>query len=205
MAQSARENVSRRSWLLAGMALPLFRARATSLLTVTFDGDDLHVEAPQLHFLAGKPLDRLKDGNTVVFFSQISLFREDRSLFRRSPERLTVSYDLWEENFKVALSVYPRSASRLSASEAEAWCLDNLAISSLGLDPSRPFWLRLDLRVGSAKETASLAGDSGVSIRGLIELFSRKAGTDEPHWSLEAGPLRLGELTRRAVHRTRNG
>ena len=98
-----------------------------------------------------------------------------------------------------------RSASRLSLVETETWCLENLAISALGLETQRPFWLRFELRTASEKEISEVAGDSGISIRSLIEMFSRRAGPDEGHWTLNAGPLRLGDLPRISGRRTRNG
>jgi len=200
----AREQFSRRSWLLAGLTVPAFRARAAPLLSVSFDGDNLHVAAPQLHFLTGRPLNRLKDGTSVVFLSQLTIFRDDRgTVFRRSPDRLTVSYDVWEEKFKVVLAVDRRSVSRLSLAAAETWCLENLAISALGLAPSRPFWLQFDLRAATPKELSALVGDPGISVRGLIELFGRKPGADEPQWTLAAGPLRLADLPRPAARGTR--
>jgi len=206
MALDARDRISRRSWLLAGLATPLFRAWAEPLLRVTSDGDNLHVAAPQLHFLSGRPLARLKNGNIVVFLSQLTLFREDRvTPIRRKPERFTVSYDLWEEKFQVGMAVDRRSASRLSLEDTETWCLENLAISALGLETQRPFWLRFELRAASEKEISEVAGDSGISIRSLIEMFSRRAGPDEGHWTLNAGPLRLGDLPRISGRRTRNG
>jgi hypothetical protein len=206
MALQARDKISRRSWLLAGLTLPLFRAWAEPILHVTSDGDNLHVAAPQLHFLAGRPLARLKDGNIVVYLSQLTLFREDHvTPIRRKPERFTVSYDLWEEKFKVGMAVDSRSAGRLSMEETETWCMENLAISALGLETQRPFWLRFELRTASEKEISAVAGDSGISIRGLIEMFSRRAGADQPHWTLNAGPLRLGDLPRKVARRTRIG
>ena len=95
MAQQARNpRISRRSWLLAGLGIPLLRARAEGPLAVTFDGDNLHVAAPGLHFLTGKPLDRLKDAATVVFVSQITLFSDDHGTIFRRPvtERLIEAY-----------------------------------------------------------------------------------------------------------------
>jgi hypothetical protein len=206
MALHARDKISRRSWLLAGLTVPLFRAWAEPLLRVTSDGDNLHVAAPQLHFLTGRPLARLKDGNIVVFLSQLTLLRDDRvTVIRRKPERITISYDLWEEKFQVGMAVDRRSAARLSMEETEAWCLENLAISALGLETQRPFWLRFELRAASEKEVSAVAGDNGISIRSLIDMFSRRAGADEEHISLNAGPLRLGDLPRTAGRRTRNG
>jgi hypothetical protein len=206
----ARHTISRRSWLIAGLGIPLFRARATPILRVSSDGDNLHVTAPELHFLSGKSLARLKDGNTVVYLSKLTLFKGDasngmREPYRDSLERITVSYDVWEEKFKAVLAVDHRSNAHLSLPEAEAWCMENLAISALGLEPQRPFWLSFDLRTASDRDLPLLEGNGGISIRGLIEMFSRKAGAGEQRWQAEAGPLRLIDLPRIMVRRARNG
>jgi hypothetical protein len=206
MALHAREKISRRSWLAASLALPLSRAHAIARLNVSSDGDDLHVEAPQLHFLTGKPLARLMDGNTVVFRSLLTLLGDDHvTPFRAQQERIIVSYDLWDEQFKVVLSVNSRSVKHLSLPETEDWCLRNLSISAQGIEPERPFFLRFDLRTSSERESAPVAGDTGISIRGLIEEFSRKAGAGDLHWGpLDAGPLRLVDLPRMVIRRARN-
>jgi hypothetical protein len=204
--------ISRRRWLLAGLALPVSRAAgyllADSLsLGVTWDGDNLHVSAPRLHFLTGKPLERLKDGASVVFLSQLTLFTDSRAtVLRRVPDRLVLSYDLWEEKFSVTrLGVAGRTRSHLSADAAEAWCLESLLISASGLAPDRPFWLRFEMRTADAKELSSVVGEPGISITRLIEIFSRKPGPEEPRWMLDAGPLRLSELVRTPGRGSRNG
>lgn len=191
-------SISRRRWLLAGVAIPLSRLWASESLTVTWDGDDLHVSAPPLHFLAGKPLDRLKDGAAVVFLSQLTLTTDNfTTSLRRTPERFVFSYDLWEEKFSVTkLGPGQRTVSHLSAPAAEAWCLDNIAISSTGLPQDRPFWLRFELRAAEPKDEAAVIGESGLNLTRLIEIFSRRPRDQQPHWSAEAGPLRLGDLKR---------
>ncbi len=199
MAQSARDiRISRRHWLLAGLAIPVFRLRGAEGLSVSFDGDNLHVATPGLHFLIGKPLSRLKDADTVTFLSQITLFSDDRgTIFRRGlPERMIVSYDLWEERFAVSIPGVSKSRSHLTSGEAESWAIDNLAISALGLAPERPFWLRFELRAASPREISRVMGDSGISLSGLVEILSRKPGADDPYWMRSAGPLRLSELPR---------
>jgi hypothetical protein len=199
MAQPARnERFSRRSWLLAGLAIPLFRLRAAPSLNVSYDGDNVHVSAPDLHFLSGRPLQRLKEAATVVFVSRITLYSDNAgTIFRQVPARLIFSYDLWKETFAVSMpGGGPRSQSNLTAAQAEAWCMENLAISALGMAPDRPFWLRFDLRTASPKELGRVVGDSGISISGLIEIFSRKPGADDSSWTRSAGPLRLSDLPR---------
>jgi hypothetical protein len=200
--------ISRRSWLLAGLTVSVFPARGAQPIEVTFDGDNLHVSAPSLHFLTGKPLERLKDAATVVFLSQLTLFSENRDVaIRRVPERFVVSYDLWEEKFSVTqLGSTTRSTPHvLSAPAAEAWCLEGLAISTLGMAPNRPFWLRFELRTADQKDLAGGAGEPGLSLRSLIELFSRKPGPDDPNWTREVGPLRLEDLRHAAGRGARNG
>ena len=200
MSEPSRgSQISRRSWLLAGLAAPLFRARAADSLAVTFDGDNLHVASPDLHFLTGKPLQRLTEGGTVVYFGRLTLFRDPLlTPFRRTDARFVVSYDIWgEDKFSVTM---PEPAPRtvlLPASAAEAWCIENLAINTSGLPPDRPFWLLLDLRTVPRKDLSQVLGDSGINIKNFfIEFFSRQPGTDDPQWTRPAGPLRLADLVR---------
>jgi hypothetical protein len=193
---------------LAGVAAPLFPARGAQPIDVTFDGDNLHVSTPSLHFLTGKPLERLKDASTVVFLSQLTLFSENRDVvIRRVPARFVVSYDLWEEKFSVTqLGSMPRSTPHaLSAPAAEAWCLEGLAISALGVAQDRRFWLRFELRTADQKDLAGEAGEPGLNLKSLIELFSRKPGPDDPNWTREVGPLRLEDLRRATGRGARNG
>jgi len=190
--------ISRRRWLLAGVAIPLSRLLASERLTVTWDGDDLRVAAPQMHFLAGKPLDRLKDGAAVVFLTQLTLTTDNfTTSLRRTPERFVFSYDLWEEKFSVTkLGEGQHTVSHLSALAAEAWCLDNVAISSTGLPQDRPFWLRFEMRAAEPKDEAAVIGESGLNLTRLIEVFSRRPRDQQPQWTADAGPLRLGDLKR---------
>jgi len=211
MAQFARDNrISRRRWLVAGLAIPLLRGRASESLNVTFDGDNLHIAAPDLHFLTDKPLQRLRNADTVVFLAQLTLFSDDRGTLLRPPvrERLIVSYDLWEEKFAVKIpGVLAQPKSHLTAPQAEQWSTENLAISALGLAPDRPFWLKFELRTTAQKELSSLVGDSGISISSLmIDMLSRRPGADELSWTRSAGPLRLAFLPRTSSGRgTRTG
>lgn len=208
----AAAGISRRGWLLAGLALPLFRARGASNIasnfTATYDGDNLYPLAPSLHFLSGKVLDRLRDSADIqVFVSQLTLFHEDSEVpVRQARARFIVSYSIWEEKFKVAI---PGSAARsqegLSAAEAEAWCLENAAISSSGLEPNQPFRMRFELRSVQPRDLSRVLGDLGLSLTGMIEIFSRKAGADDPHWILETGWLRLLNLPRLSGRPARRG
>ncbi len=209
MAHAARDiRISRRSWLLAGVALPVFRARADTSLNVTCDGDNLHVTTPGLHFLTGKPLERLRNADTVVFVSQLTLFSDAHgTVFRSFRDRFIVSYALWEEKFAVTIpGTPPRSQLNLSAAQTEEFCIENLAISALGLAPERPFWLKFELRTAAQRDLSSLLGESGISVSGImIDLLSRKPGANDPYWTRSAGPLRLADLPRTLARGTRNG
>jgi hypothetical protein len=184
------------------------RARGAEPLAVTFDGDNLHVGTSVLHFLSGKPLERLKDGATVVFLSQLTIFSDHWTTpFRRAPvERFVVSYDIWaEDKFSVTVPASNHSASNLAAPALEAWCLGSLGISAAGIAPDRQFWLRLEMRTADQADLASVTAEPGVSLRNLILLLGRKPGAGDPQWTREAGPLRLTDLTRTGGRGTRNG
>jgi len=201
MAQSRARRTSRRSWLAAGLALPLFIGQAATM-EVAFDGDTLRPLVPDLHFLSGRALERLKDARTVVFLSQLTLLGEDHvTPFRRAPQRFYVSYDIWEGRFKVTIpGVTPESRLGLTAEQAEAWCLENMAVSTLGMARDRDYWMQFDLRTADPKDMASIVSQSGISISGLIELFSRKPDAREPHWVMERR-LRLADLHRSPTRR----
>ena len=48
------------------MSAPMAKALSAQALVVRLDGDYVHIAAPQLHFLSGKILDRLRDGAQVL-------------------------------------------------------------------------------------------------------------------------------------------
>jgi len=210
MPQPLRGNsMSRRSWLLAGLATPLFPVRAAEPLEVKYDGDNLHLSAPTLHFLSGKPLERLKDGASVAYVAQVTLFHNDHvTVIRRSQGRFVISFALWEEKFsvtKLATAAVPaRSVDGLSATQAEAWCLDSMAVTTLGLEPNAYYWLRFELGTADQKDVASMSEQPVVSFRKIVEFFSQKPRAGEPRWEPIERRLRLSDLPRMAG-RGRNG
>lgn len=171
--------------------------------------EELHINAPRLHFITGTSLDRLKNGADARFDFQLSLSLDSRTnLFDRAVERIAVSYDLWEEKYSVTRlsststlrgtlsrrSHEFRSASHLTAEGAENWCVDNLAVSTSGINPSQLLWMRFEIRTVDPKETSPLFGDTGVSLTRLIDLFSHPPRTGQQRWSLETGPIRLSDI-----------
>jgi len=188
--------IARRWFLAAGLGLPWRRAECAETLLPRLEGNLLRASAPQLHFLTGKPLERLHNGASVAFNAQLSLSLERGSAtIERSVERFVVSYDLWEEKFSASrLSQPPRSVSHLSAGAAEAWCLLNLMLPVTSLASDKSFWLRLELRAEDPRERPAVLGEPGISLTRLIELFSRPSRGGQPSWVLEDGPFRLADL-----------
>jgi hypothetical protein len=188
--------VTRRWWLVASFSAPLTLGLTAQSLRLRLDGDDLRVDAPQLKFLTGKPLERLKDGASVVFLAQLSLLPEaNGTAAKRAVDRFVVSYDLWEERFSVTKTGSERRmVSHLSSSAAEAWCLENLALGITGVAPDKPFWVRLELRAEEAGDQSGVVGESGINLARLIEVFSNPARAQQSHWEAMAGPVRLADL-----------
>jgi hypothetical protein len=119
---------------------------------------------------------------------------------KRVAARYVVSYDLWEEKFSVtSLTGTRKSARHLNAQAAETWCLEQMPLDTTGLSEAEPFWVRLEVRAQQSRGAANVFGrenlsEAGISLNGLVEVFSRPAQTDQPHWSLDAGPFTLGQL-----------
>jgi hypothetical protein len=202
------------SWLIAACCTGFLLALAAEELVVRARDNELHINAPRLHFITGTSLDRLKNGADARFDFQLSLSLDTRTnLFDRAVERIAISYDLWEEKYSVTRlsgtstlrgslsrrSHEYRSASHLTAEGAENWCVDNLAVSTSGIEPGQPLWVRLEIRTVDPKETAPLFGDTGVSLTRLIDLFSHPPRSGQQRWSLEAGPIRLSDVRKIGV------
>jgi hypothetical protein len=171
---------------------------AAQELLVHNGGDQLHITAPKLHFLSGKPLERIQNGNAVAYDFQLSVLggESKTAVLRRNFERFVFSYDLWEERFSVTrMRSTQNSASHLTMAAAEAWCLDNMTFSSSGLPANQVIWIRLEVRAQDPKEPGPAPGEQGISIASLIEIFGRAGKSKQPqYWRLEAGPLKLADL-----------
>ncbi len=183
---------------LCALAPVILRSDA---LVVRLDGDRLRVAAPNLRFLSGRPMERLKNGAAVPFDFLLLLWAETHSgPRRRAAERFVVSYDLWEEKFSVArwkTASFPQeSVSHLSQTAAEAWCLDRLSLPVSELAPATDFWMRLEVRTAEAGPETPLIESTGVSLTGLIDWLSRSGRESQNRRTLEAGPLRIENLKR---------
>jgi hypothetical protein len=154
------------------------------------------VAAPGVHFLTGKALERLHDGAPVSFAFQLTLSTIPRSVpLERALERFVVSYDVLGETYAVVQAREPRrSVSHLALNAAEAWCVERMAVSSIGAPTDKDLWLRLEIRAEQARP--QLMTDSGLSLRSLIDLFNGAAPATTQQWTAETGPFRLRDLRR---------
>jgi len=180
--------------LLVLLVWPTLRVSAQTV-TVDTVGEALKIRAPGFSFLKGDPLARLKDGRSVrVELAAMVLPAPGKSPAATTRRVFALSYDLWEERFAVTtVDARALSASHLMMAAAEAWCVEQLAISvnALGaLGRDLPFWVRLEYRVLEG-DGSSDAGDSGYTLQALIDVLSRRRPTGSSAPALEAGPFRL--------------
>jgi len=178
--------VTRRWWLLASLSAPLAVALGAQPLEVRLEaGNLIRISAPAFQFLAGRPLERLKNGGSVSFLGQLSLSTDaHKTIEQRVISRFALSYDIWEERFSAVRYSLSRTeeASRKSSplleAAIQAWCLESLAVDASRIPLDQPVWVRLELR--------------------LEDLFSRPARPSQDHWQLDAGPFRLMDLKRKS-------
>jgi hypothetical protein len=159
----------------------------------------MRVGGPQLHFLTSGALDRLHNGATVTYELQLSVRTEQTGhALSRVLQRFTFSYDLWEEKFSVTRLDSPaRSASNLSASRAEGWCLNNLSLPLADLPGERQFWVALEYETVEPRDSSGSDNAALATLSGLIDIFSRRPKDDQHiHGIDEVGPFRLADLKR---------
>jgi hypothetical protein len=166
-------------------------------LTPRWVGDQLFVSAPRLHFLTGKSLERLHNGAAVPFDFQLTVSGgKGNPALQRALERFVVSYDVWEEKFRVVeLRGGRKSRAHLTAAAVEAWCLENVSLPTETVNSSQNLWVKLEVRSAETKNTASLQDDGGISLASMIELFSRPTRNSQ-NWAIETGPFKLSDLRR---------
>jgi hypothetical protein len=195
-------------WLLLAFLSGVALAMLAEGLIMEAHENRIEFSAPKLDFLSGKPLDRLKNAEAVPFDFQITLSSGTKShVFRTLADRFVISYDLWEETFKINKMIVPeRATSHLSKTAAERWCLQQMALTDLnGLSPTDPLWAHLEIRAEdvSASGTVPFARgavtDNGISLNNLIEILSRPPPSPQSRWGVDAGPVTLEAL--RAVRR----
>ena len=190
----------------AGSAMP----GASDSLSVFLDGDYLRINLPHIDFLKGKPLERLKDGATVIFNGHLKLSASPSALLplAQSYASFALSYDIWEERFSVTKLTQSKEArhtwSHLSAQAAEEILLGNLVIDRGQVPGDRDFFVQLELRPDDARDQLGIIGNPGIDVtRFLIEMFGRPPRIPQERILYSSGPFRLSELKKTEVRSTR--
>ena len=166
-------------------------------LTPRLHDGAIQVSARKLHFITGKTLERLHNGISAPFDFQLTISAGSKNTaLAHAFERFIVSYDLWEEKFSVVRGRDRKASPRLSATQAEFWCLDNISVPETGVSAGANLWARLEVRSADTRDPIAVSGGDGISLTTLIEIFSRPARGQQEHWALETGPFRLAELKR---------
>ncbi|HYP12465.1 MAG TPA: hypothetical protein VEQ63_00960, partial [Bryobacteraceae bacterium] len=80
--------LARVGWCVCVWGIVLSVPLVAQELVIRSTPDLLQVSAPKLHFLTGKPLERLKSGNSVPFDFHLSLLTDNKqAVLRQSVER----------------------------------------------------------------------------------------------------------------------
>jgi hypothetical protein len=188
-------------WVIAAFISGLAFALAAEDLILSTQDNRLEFAAPRLHFLVGKPLERLRNAAEVSFAFHITLFSGNQThKLKETASRFVVSYDLFEETFSVTKLVTPRRTARhLTNISAEAWCLREMSMDVSGVGVKEPLWARLEIRAEDTKDGGLPFGrgnitDSGISLTSLIDIFNRPPAVTQAHFNVETGPVTLDEL-----------
>ncbi len=183
-----------------GWGLALAAATAASALAeglgVRAEGGSVRVVASQTQFIKGATLNRLRNGELVVVAVQVSLLAAPRgSVLARSAGRFAFSFDIWEERFAVSRLGRPgKPVARLTAAEAEQWCLNSLSFAETAAPREAPFWVRLEAQAEQPDDTPQSGEDAAVMLSRLVELFSRPQNGGGARVRVESGPWRLSDL-----------
>jgi hypothetical protein len=167
---------------------------AAQSLELRLENGQIRFAAAQLRLFTGDPLRQLHDGASVVYVFKLTLRGERRgAAIAQSTYRFVTSYDLWEEKFSIT-EVEParRSASRLSESAAQMWCIDALALPTSGVATDRPLWASLEYEAEDSGSDSSR--DSGSPLGALVDIFSKRNPRQPVRGSRETGPFRLSQL-----------
>jgi hypothetical protein len=182
--------------VIAAFSLVAAPAGFAQSVSVSRVGDSVVVRSSGLGFIKGEALVRLKDGRSVRVEIGVAVVpRPGAPPSAERRETFVLSYDLWEEKFAVTHVAAPeKSIAYLTASAAEAWCLEHVTIpvASLGRYARDPFWVRLGHRILDVDSRAA-DSDPEFSLRGLIDALSKRRKPEALTHSIEAGPFRLRE------------
>lgn len=180
---------------VAGILGASVLAKSNSL-TAEHHGDHLRVRTVQMRFMEGEALERLHNGSTVAYVLSLSVTEgQNAKPAFLLEERFLVSYDLWEEKYSVVQDgPGGRASSRLTSAMAEAWCLENMPIPLQAVPERQSFVIRLECSIEEHENGNNGKRNSGLTLAGLIDVFSRKRKTEPPKWEAVSGFLRLDDL-----------
>jgi len=171
-------------------------------LILRAQGPRLEFSAPRVHYLTGRPLARLKNAEPVAFDFQVKLSTANKtSVLKQNTARFVISYDLWEERYAVTKTAPARkTASHMTAAEAEVWCVQEMSLDVTGLAANQPLWASIDIRAEDESESRLFSRkditDAGISLNPLLEIFTKPSRASQAHWTAETGPITLEQLRR---------
>jgi len=88
-------------WVIAAFLSGLAFALAAEDLILSTQDNRLEFAAPRLHFLVGKPLERLRNAAEVSFAFHITLFSGNQThKVQETASRFVVSYDCLRRRFR---------------------------------------------------------------------------------------------------------
>jgi len=184
-------------WAVLTLLVCLYPAVAgAETLKVHLNGDQLHVDAPDLRFLSQSALTRLREGATVIYRFRVTI---SASKTGKATAEYTYhcvfSFDILEEKFKVSRQEPGyRSASHLSESAARDLCLDSLTIPVANLNTSEMFWVSVEYQMEDRQSSAERAASRSV-LDSLVTIFGQKnKSTPPPPDMLRGGPFRMEDL-----------
>ncbi|MEO5925108.1 MAG: hypothetical protein ABIR70_14905 [Bryobacteraceae bacterium] len=189
-------------WIAAAFLGGVATAMFAEELILRAQGNRLDFSTPRLHIISGRPLARLRNAEPVAFDFQATVASTNRTnVIKRNTARFVISYDLWEERFAVTKTTPARkTASHLTAMEAEVWCVQEMSMDLNGVAANQPLFASMDIRAVEESETRLFGRgnitDAGISLTSLLERFSRPSKSTQPHWNLEVGPITLEQLRR---------
>ena len=189
-------------WLAAAFLGGVATAMFAEELILRAQGGRLDFSAPRLHYISGRPLARLRNAEPVAFDFQVTLSAVNKTnVIKQNAARFVISYDLWEERFAVTKTTASRkTASHLTATEAEVWCVQEMSLDLNGVATNQPLYAAMDIRAVEESETRLFGRgnitDAGISLTSLLERFSKPSKSTQPHWNLETGPVTLEQLRR---------
>jgi hypothetical protein len=191
-------------WLVLTFLGGMATAMVAEELVLRAQGNRLDFQTPGLHYLTGRSLARMKNSEALAFDFQVKLASGSKTnIVRDSTARFIISYALWEEgekrfNIVKVLPSRKKAPGLMTANEAEAWCVQEMSLDVNGIPGNEKLFAHMEIRGDGERERPlfSKPDDDGISLRGLIDRFSRLPQATQPHWELEAGPLTLEQLRR---------